>query len=99
MEPDLAWLYIAGGGISGVLRALRELKAQHKRLPVVVYYNLTPLTREALKAGLAQAVLSHPVVAVAEQAVMAMVKAATAMSPELAVRVMLPIQIDVCESV
>jgi LacI family transcriptional regulator len=98
-EPDLVGLYIAGGGIAGVLRALLELKAQQARLPVVVCHDLTPLTRDALKNGLVQAVLSHPVAAVAEQAVSVLVEAVTVASPSIAARVILPIQMDVCESV
>jgi LacI family transcriptional regulator len=90
-------LYVAGGGIAGVLRALRELKQQQIRLPVVVCHDLTALTREALKADLVQAVLSHPVVEVAEQAVKALVAATS--DPSLAARLIVPIQIDVSESI
>jgi LacI family transcriptional regulator len=96
-ESDLAALYVAGGGVAGVLRALRELKQQKIRLPVVVCHDLTPLTREALKADLVQAVLSHPVVSVAEQAVNALVAAVS--GPSLVDRVIVPIQIDVSESI
>ncbi|MCP1455951.1 LacI family DNA-binding transcriptional regulator [Pseudomonas kilonensis] len=97
-EPDLVGLYVAGGGIAGVLRALRSLQEQRIRLPVVVCHDLTPLTREALKTGLVQAVLSHPVVTMAEQAVEALVEAATATPPGLAPRRVVPLQIDVPES-
>ncbi len=98
-EPDLVGLYVAGGGIAGVLRALRSLQEQQIRLPVVVCHDLTPLTREALKTGLVQAVLSHPVVTMAEQAVEALVEAATATSPGPAPRRVVSLQIDVSESV
>ncbi|RML51338.1 hypothetical protein ALQ93_200017 [Pseudomonas syringae pv. pisi] len=64
---------------------------------MVVCHDLTDLTREALKADLVQAVLSHPVVAVAGQAVKALVAAASA--PNLVARVIVPIQIDVSESI
>ncbi|MDO7900053.1 LacI family DNA-binding transcriptional regulator [Pseudomonas citrulli] len=97
-EPDLAGLYVAGGGIAGVLRALRGLQEQQLRLPVVVCHDLTPLTREALKTGLVQAVLSHPVVAMAAQAIEALVEAATALAPGPAPRRVVPLQIDVPES-
>ncbi|WP_346830793.1 LacI family DNA-binding transcriptional regulator [Pseudomonas abietaniphila] len=98
-EPDLVGLYIAGGGIAGVVRALREHKVQGERLPVVICHDLTPLTREALKNALVQAVLSHPVAAVAEQAVGALAEAVTSASEYAVARVMLPIQIDVPESI
>ncbi|WP_434623910.1 LacI family DNA-binding transcriptional regulator [Pseudomonas sp. Z1-29] len=98
-EPDLAGLYVAGGGIAGVLRALRSFQAQQQRLPVVVCHDLTPLTREALKTGLVQAVLSHPVVTLAEQAVDALVEAATTAPTGPVTRRVVPLQVDVQESV
>ncbi|MCL6702098.1 LacI family DNA-binding transcriptional regulator [Pseudomonas sp. T1.Ur] len=98
-EPDLAGLYVAGGGIAGVLRALRSLQEQQLRLPVVVCHDLTPLTRDALKTGLVQAVLSHPVIALAEEAVDALVEAATATSAGPVARRVVPLQVDVPESV
>ncbi|MBA1380211.1 LacI family DNA-binding transcriptional regulator [Pseudomonas brassicacearum] len=98
-EPDLAGLYVAGGGIAGVLRALRSLQERQLRLPVVVCHDLTPLTRDALKTGLVQAVLSHPVATLAEEAVDALVEAATATSAGPVGRRVVPLQIDVQESV
>lgn len=94
-EPDLMALYVAGGGIAGVLRALQELHGQGQRLPVVVCHELTALTRAALKSGVVQAVLSHPVVPLAEQAMAALVQAAMAGGVTGA---LLPIQVDVAES-
>lgn len=98
-EPDLAGLYVAGGGIAGVLRALRSFQVQQQRLPVVVCHDLTPLTREALKTGLVQAVLSHPVVMLAEQAIDALVEAATTAPTGPVTRRVVPLQVDVQESV
>ena len=97
-EPDLVGLYIAGGGIAGVVRALREHKVQQARLPVVICHDLTPLTREALKGGLVQAILSHPVESVAAQAVSALVEGVKYGSMGVVARVMLPIQLNVPES-
>ncbi|WLD65524.1 LacI family DNA-binding transcriptional regulator [Pseudomonas sp. OVF7] len=98
-EPDLAGLYVAGGGTAGVLRALSELKAQQARLPVVVCHDLTPLTRQALSEGLVQTVLSHPIIKVAEKAIHALVESATASKSIDSPKGLLPIQIDVCESI
>ncbi|WP_256680650.1 LacI family DNA-binding transcriptional regulator [Pseudomonas sp. LTJR-52] len=81
-QPDLAGLYVAGGGIEGVLRALREVRERQGRLPVVVCHDLTPLTQAALKDGLVQAVLSHPLGVMAQDAVHELVKAVLA-APEL----------------
>ncbi|EJM11729.1 ABC-type sugar transport system, periplasmic component [Pseudomonas sp. GM18] len=98
-QPDLVGLYVAGGGIEGVINALRELKAQHIALPVVVCHDLTPVTREALRDGIVQAVLSHPVEALAQTAVRAMVDAAIDPASDSAAKFMLSLQIDVAESV
>ncbi|MET3458843.1 hypothetical protein [Pseudomonas kilonensis] len=61
----------------------------------VVCHYLTPLTR---KTGLVQAVLSHPVVTMAEQAIAALVEATSVTQPGPAPRRVVPLQIDVPES-
>ncbi|MFJ4142866.1 LacI family DNA-binding transcriptional regulator [Pseudomonas sp. NPDC089734] len=97
-EPDLAGLYVAGGGIEGVIKALSELKARHARRPAVVCHDLTPVTRSALCDGVVQVVLSHPVTALAQAAIGAMIEAVIAPS-DMSVRHTLSIQIDVPESI
>ncbi|KPZ08655.1 Transcriptional regulator, LacI family [Pseudomonas syringae pv. spinaceae] len=64
---------------------------------MVVCHDLTPLTREALKADLVQVVLSHPIVQVAEQTVRALVAASSDLTR--VARVTVPIQVDVSESI
>lgn len=56
-HPDLVAVYVAGGGIEGVLEALKEAS-----LPdlVTVCHDLTDITRQALVDGHATVVLSHP---------------------------------------
>ncbi|WP_455924087.1 LacI family DNA-binding transcriptional regulator [Pseudomonas putida] len=98
-EPDLAGLYVAGGGIAGVVRALRELKARQLRLPVVVCHDVTALTRDALREGLVQAVLSHPVVALAERSVEVLVQAVTGVNPVAGQVHGVAMQVDVAESI
>lgn len=98
-EPDLVGLYVAGGGIAGVLKALRQLQAQHIRLPVVVCHDLTPLTATALTEGLAQAVLSHPVADLAREALQLMIASALDPAAPRTDKRMLTPQIDVAESV
>ncbi|WP_416423864.1 LacI family DNA-binding transcriptional regulator [Pseudomonas sp. App30] len=90
--PDLAGLYVAGGGIAGVVRALRELKARGARLPIVVCHEVTALTRDAAAEGLLHAVLSQPVAALAERAVAALAQ------PVAGQTVIVPLQVDVRES-
>ncbi|MEZ5478665.1 MAG: LacI family DNA-binding transcriptional regulator [Thiolinea sp.] len=72
-EPDLSGLYISGGGITGVLTALRESdKAQQM---VVVGYELMEETRAALVDGILNLVISHPLPRLAEVAVESMLEA------------------------
>lgn len=61
-HPDLCGFYVDGGGIEGVLAALREARARGD-LPaelIGVAHELTPETRAALRSGELQAVLSMP---------------------------------------
>jgi LacI family transcriptional regulator len=66
--PDLVGLFLAGGGKSGVLRALREQTAIERKL-VVVALDLTPKARAALLDGSIDVVLSHPIKQLAETTV------------------------------
>lgn len=64
-QPDLRGIYVAGGGIGGVLEALRGSGAR----PVVVAHDLTEITARGLVDGRLHAVLSHPIDAIARHAV------------------------------
>jgi len=66
--PDLVGLFLAGGGKSGILRALREEAARERRL-VVAALDLTPKTRAGLLDGIVDVVLSHPFKQLAETTV------------------------------
>lgn len=98
-HPDLAALYVAGGGIKGVLRALAQLQARQVPLPVVICHDLTPVTQAALRDGRLQAVLSHPVAAMAERAVQLLAKAAGEPVHTGTQRAVLPLIVDVRETV
>lgn len=65
-HPDLVGVYVAGGGVEGVLEALREAAVPGL---TVVCHDLTDITRRALQEGLVTVVLSHPREAMARQAV------------------------------
>ena len=65
--PELAGLYVAGGGVEGVMRALDESGAAGK--VVAIGHDLTERTRAGLVHGTLQAVLSHPLELLAERAV------------------------------
>jgi LacI family transcriptional regulator len=74
-NPDLAGLYICGGGQEGVLEALRA-EGSGSGL-VVVCNELTPVTRAGLIDGVLTAVISTPLALLAERTVEAMIRALT----------------------
>ena len=71
-HPDLVGVYVAGGGVEGVLDALRDAALPNL---TTVCHDLTDITRRALLDGLATVVLSHPREAMAQQVVERMVQA------------------------
>lgn len=66
-HPDIAGIYVAGGGVGGVIAALRS--HEKARLPIVVVNELTEETRAALMDDVVKVVLSHPAEAMAKSAV------------------------------
>lgn len=68
---DLAGIFIVGGGISGVLRALRE---SPERRPVsLICRDIGPETRKGLAEGLITAALCHPLEQTSAQLVQTMI--------------------------
>jgi LacI family transcriptional regulator len=72
-HPDLAGLYISGGGLSGAIKALRE-SGRSKDI-VAVGYELTEFTRAALIDGTMDLLITHPMQNLADQAIAAMIRA------------------------
>jgi len=72
-HPDLAGLYVAGGGITGVVAGLRASDLAGKI--VTVGYELMDVTRAALLDGILTMVISHPLARIAEQTISGMVQA------------------------
>ncbi len=71
---DLAGIFIIGGGISGVLQALRE--APQPRRPVsLICRDIGPETRKGLAEGLITAALCHPLEQTSSQLVQTMIDA------------------------
>jgi LacI family transcriptional regulator len=96
-NPDLAGLYICGGGQEGVLEALRAEGGASGL--VVVCNELTPVTRAGLIDGVLTAVISTPLALLAEQTVEAMVRA---LAPERAAspsQVFVPSELYVPENI
>jgi LacI family transcriptional regulator len=57
---DLTGILIVGGGISGVLRALREIPEERRRGIRLVCRDIGPETRKGLSEGMITAALCHP---------------------------------------
>ncbi len=93
--PELAGLYVAGGGIEGVVRALKELKEKSIKLPFVVCHDLTTITRGALAQGLVHAIVSHPMEKLARRAIDSLVSAH--IEKEQPGHELLPLQLDIPE--
>lgn len=96
-EPELRGLYVAGGGIEGVVQAVRERSRQDL---FIVGHDLTATTRAALVDGTLDMLLSIPRRELAERTVSAMVEALQAPLPDVGSRqIILPIDIFTPESV
>ncbi|WP_211208196.1 LacI family DNA-binding transcriptional regulator [Leeia oryzae] len=57
-HPDLTGLFVAGGGIEGVIRGLQSTKVNNH--VVTICLDLTRITQQALIDGVVDTVLSHP---------------------------------------
>ncbi|MEO9340968.1 LacI family DNA-binding transcriptional regulator [Mesorhizobium sp. SB112] len=59
-EPEIKGIFVNGGGISGVLRAIRELPPGRQGKVRIVCSDVGPETRKGLSEGLITASLCHP---------------------------------------
>lgn len=66
-NPGLVALYVAGGGVEGVIEALRDMPGRGSL--VTVCQAVTEVTTAALLDGTVQVILSHPYAALAEAAI------------------------------
>ena len=71
--PDLAGIFITGGGISGILKALRELPEDRRKSIKLMCRDIGPETRRGLSEGLITAALSHPVEATSKTLIQTMI--------------------------
>jgi LacI family transcriptional regulator len=72
---DLVGIFVAGGGISGVLKALREAPEERRRPIRLVCCDIGPSTRRGLAQGLITAALCHPLEQTSSQLVQTMLDA------------------------
>jgi LacI family transcriptional regulator len=72
---DLVGVYVAGGGISGVLQAVREASEDRRRSFRVICRDIGPETRRGLAEGLITAALCHPLEQTSDQLIQTMIDA------------------------
>ncbi|WP_322046741.1 LacI family DNA-binding transcriptional regulator [Paraburkholderia sp. J67] len=72
-HPDLKGIYVSGGGIGGVLAALRA--GNHERKLITVGHDLMETTKSGLLDGTLTMVISHPFQTIANEAIVAMIRA------------------------
>jgi len=78
-EPDLVGLYVSGGGMKGVLQALRS--AGKGPEVIVVGHELTDHTRVGLMDNILSMVFAHPIRRLASEAISLLVRDVIAASP------------------
>lgn len=96
-HPDLSGIYVAGGGLTGVVNAIKEHGLGGKL--VTVCHDLTPVTQAALIDGTITLSISHPLERMAVTAVEAMAAAATGNSNIAAPTPRLPFEILTSENI
>jgi LacI family transcriptional regulator len=96
-KPDLVGLYVAGGGIEGVMEALRE-EDSFRRVETIGH-ELTDLTRAGLIDGVVKLILSHPIKLIAQAVVDAMAQAIEGSRRETASQIFLPFDVYTPENV
>jgi LacI family transcriptional regulator len=96
-RPDLVGLYVAGGGMDGVIEALRD-EASFGRVTLVCN-ELTPTTRAGLIDGVVTLAIATPLPLLAARAVEAMVKAIGAASSGPPAQVLLPFSLFIAENI
>ena len=96
-NADLVGIYMSGGGVEGMIRALREENAGCRI--VAVCNELMPITRSALIDGTIDMVMATPAALLASHAVDAMARASNSERPENKNIVQLQAEIYVSENI
>lgn len=97
--PDLVGIFMSGGGISGVLQALREAPIETRRGVRVVCRDIGPETRKGLTEGLITAALCHPLELTSEYLVGTMIGAIENTEGDFIAQRTVPFEIATPESV
>ena len=96
-NPDLVGIYVCGGGMEGLVKALREENSG--RRPIAVCNELIAATRAALIEGVVDMVLGTPVAALAARIVAVMARACEGVSLEGMEQILLPAEIYIRENI
>ena len=95
---DLVGIFIVGGGISGVLQALREAPEKRRSISLVCR-DIGPETRKGLAEGLITAALCHPLEQTSAQLVQTMIDAIRQTANGVILQRTIPFEIITPESV
>lgn len=98
-EDDIIGLFIGGGGITGVTRALREMDADLQNRFKVVCRDIGPETRAGLQDGLITAALCLPPDRSADKLVAAMISALDGIPTKSVIQLSVPFEIITPENV
>ena len=96
---DLVGILIVGGGISGVLRAIRQAPEQRRRGIKLICRDIGPETRKGLSEGLITAALCHPLGGISNLLVQTMIGVAGQDAPTATLQRTIPFEIVTPENV
>lgn len=98
-SDDLVGLVILGGGITGVLRALRRSSESRRKGVRLICRDIGPETRKGLSEGLITAALCHPLEATSNLLVQTMINVAEEDAPGTTLQRTVPFEIVTPESI
>ena len=95
--PDLVGLYIAGGGMEGTIKALREKNMADKI--AVVCNELTPDSRSALSDNILTAVIGTPLANLSQELIALMIKSLGSTADSVPGQTFVPIEFHISENI
>jgi LacI family transcriptional regulator len=97
--PDLVGIFVSGGGISGVLRAMRELPLAARKNIRIVCRDMGSEARRGVQEGLITAALYHPLERTSNELIEIMVETISETASPSIVQRIVPFEIATPESV
>jgi LacI family transcriptional regulator len=96
---DLRGIYIVGGAISGVLRAVREAPEEKRKMVRIICRDIGPETRKGLSEGLITAALCHPLDQTSNELIATMITVLDHRNSSTVIQRIVPFEIITPESV